>query len=100
MVTDKIKELENARAKLAALEQSLVGQLRSELAGLPAKFGFDSVAAFISAVKAASDGRRGRRGRSAGGERGPGRPPGSGSGKRRRRAVITEATRANVKKLV
>src|SRR3954470_12868161 len=97
MVTDKIKELEAARARLASLEQSLTDQLNKELAGLPAKYGFDSVATFVKAVKAAGDGRRGRRGRppkaaSAGAA--------AGGRKRRRRAVITDATRASVKKLV
>src|SRR5687767_12531455 len=90
MVTDKIKELEAARAKLASLEQSIEAQLRKELAALPAKYGFDSVDAFTTAVRAASGGRRGR---PAGKRGGPGK-------KRRTRAVITDATRAEVKKLV
>lgn len=85
MVTDKLKELEAARAKLANLEESLASQIRQELAGLPAKYGFDSVGAFIKAVKGAGGGRNGRGG--------PGK-------KRRRRAVITDETRASVKKYV
>jgi len=102
MVTDKIKELEAARAKLASLEQSIAGELNKELAALPAKYGFASVGEFVTAVKGASDGRRGRR---------PGRPAGSGAKaaaapkkargrKRRTRAVITDETRAQVKKMV
>lgn len=93
MVTDKLKELEATRAKLASLEQSLASELRRELAGLPAKYGFDSVGAFVKAVQSAAGLRRGR-------------PPGSGAGrggpgkKRRSRAVITDETRASVKKLV
>src|ERR1044071_9359160 len=91
MVTDKIKELEAARAKLATLEQSIADELKRELAGLPRKYGFDSVGAFIRAVQSAAGPRRGR-------------PPGSGRGgpgkKRRRRAVITDETRASVKKMV
>ena len=105
MVTDKIKELEAARTKLAALEQSIAGELNRELAGLPGKYGFASTDEFVSAVKAAGGGgrRRGRRGRPPGsgaakttagrGKGGPGR-------KRRKRAVITDETRAQVKKLV
>jgi hypothetical protein len=91
MVTDKIKQLEATRAKLADLEQSLASELRRELAGLPAQYGFDSVAAFIAAVKGASGGKRGRP--AGGGRGGPGK-------KRRTRAVITDETRASVKKMV
>jgi DNA-binding CsgD family transcriptional regulator len=106
MVTDKIKELEAARAKLASLEQSIADEMNRELAGLPAKYGFQSTADFVRAVQAAAGGGRGR---GRGGRRG--RPPGSGAGaaksakggpgrKRRSRAVITDETRAEVKKLV
>jgi hypothetical protein len=103
MVTDKIKELEAARAKLANLEQSIADELNQELAALPAKYGFESVGEFVDAVKGATDGRRGRR---------RGRPVGSGTKaaavapkktrgrKRRTRAVITDETRAQVKKMV
>lgn len=90
MVTDKLKELEAARAKLASLEQSLEAQLNKELAGLPAKYGFDSAASFLKAFTAATGGRRGR---PAGQRGGPGK-------KRRRRAVITDETRAALKKMV
>jgi hypothetical protein len=103
MVTDKLKQLESTRAKLASLEQSIAAELNKELAALPAKYGFASAAEFARAVSAASGGgggRRGRRGRppgkaakSAGRKGGPGR-------RRRRRAVITDETRAQVKKLV
>ncbi len=101
MVTDKLKELEAARVKLASLEQSVADELNKELAGLPARFGYASVGDFISAVRAASGGgsgggRRGRRrGRPA---KAAGKP--AKAGKRRRRAVITDETRAQVKKLV
>lgn len=100
MVTDKIKELEAARAKLASLEQSLASELNKELAALPAKYGFASAAEFFNAVSAASGGGRGaRRGRK------PGRPAAAASAakagrKRRKRALITDETRAQVKKLV
>ena len=99
MVTDKLKALQAARAKLASLEQSIAAELSSELSGLPAKYGFGSAAEFISAVRAAAGGRRGRK---------PGRPKGKGKGKgkggpgrkRRTRAKITDETRAQVKKMV
>ena len=106
MVTDKLKELEAARSKLASLEASIQSELNKELAQLPAKYGFASADEFIAAVRgAASGGRGGRRGRR-------GRPPGStsaakgapaksaGGRKRRTRAKITDDTRTEVKKMV
>ncbi|MGH7959273.1 MAG: helix-turn-helix domain-containing protein [Opitutaceae bacterium] len=93
MTSDKLQELTAARAKLAALEQSIAVELNQELAALPARYGFESPAAFIDAVRTASGKRRGRK-------------PGSASaapaaGKRKRkRAKITDDTRAEVKKLV
>lgn len=99
MVTDKIKELEAARAKLATLEQSIAGELNKELAALPAKYGFASTDEFLEAFRAATGAGRAR-------GRRRGRPPGStgkrgGPGRKRRtRAVITDETRAQVKKLV
>ncbi|HVS53363.1 MAG TPA: helix-turn-helix domain-containing protein [Opitutaceae bacterium] len=95
MVTNKLKELEATRAKLASLEQSIASELHKELAGLPAKYGFDSVAAFVQAVQAASGGRRGRRAGKAAGPK-----AGKTKSGRKPRAVITDETRAQVKKLV
>jgi len=89
MVTNKIKELEAAKAKLAGLEKSIAAELKKELAALPRKFGFDSVTDFVDAVLVAAGKRRGR----------PSINPVSGK-KRRTRAVITDATRSEVKKLV
>ena len=92
MVTVKMKELHAARAKLASLEKAIAAEMNKELAGLPAKFGFDSVANFVRAVTAASGGRKSsrRRGTAKNGK----------GGKRRTRAVITDETRAQVKKMV
>ncbi len=94
MATNKYKALAAARAKLARLEQSIA----SDLAGLPSKYGFESAAEFASAVTAAAGGRgtRGRRGRPAKAAAAKGAP----GRKRRKRSVITEAMRAEVKKLV
>ena len=106
MVTDKLKELEAARLKLATLERSIADELNQELAGLPRKYGFASTSEFVSAVNAAAGGGPGRpRGRRRG------RPPSSAAKpaaasagkrgrKRRTRAVITDETRAQVKKMV
>lgn len=98
MLPNKLKELEAARAKLASLERSVEAELHKELAALPGQFGFASVAGFVAAVTKAAGGRRGRK---------PGRAKaaakkvkgGRGGGKRRKRAVITDAMRAEVRKL-
>jgi hypothetical protein len=83
MVTSKIKKLAEAKAAVELLEQSIA----KELAALPSDYGFVSVEEFIIAVKAAGRSKR----------RGPGRRKVQ---KRRKRAKITEGTRAKVKKLV
>jgi len=89
MVTKQIKELEVTKAKMIALEKSIAKRLRKELATLHDKYGFPSVGEFLVAVKyAAGGGRKGPRGKAA-----------KSPGKRRRRAVITDETRASVKKL-
>ena len=89
MAIDKFKQLEAAKARLAELQRSLAAQLRKEFAGLPAKYGFDNVKDFLRAVAAANP-------RAAGGGRAA---KAKGKTGRRRRAVITDATRAEVKKL-
>ena len=90
MAIDKYKQLEAAKARLAQLQKALSAQLHKELTALPAKFGFANVKDFLKAVSAAT-GSRGAGGRPA---KGKAAKPG-----RRRRAVITDATRAEVKKL-
>lgn len=89
MITDKLKELEATKAKMASLEKSIASQLQDELSSLPAQYGFDTVQAFIKAVKAAAGGRR-KKGKSAGKTSGA---------KTRTRATITDETRADLKKL-
>jgi hypothetical protein len=90
MITAKIQKLEAAKAKIAAkiavLEKKMSAFRAKQLAALPAKHGFDSLASFIKALKGAAGGKR--KGAKVGGK------------KRRKRAVITAATRAEVKKLV
>ena len=94
MLADQIKELETAKSKVAQLEASIADEMRKELAGLPAQYGFESTAAFIVAVRAASGKRRGRK---PGATKSAAKPAAS---KRRKRAVITDDTRASVKKMV
>jgi len=95
MVTDKLKELDATRAKLASLEKSIADELNKELAALPGKYGFDSAKAFLAAVRAATAGRRGKAKPAKAGKAAK-----AGGRKRRTRAVITDETRAQVKKLV
>jgi len=97
MITKRIKELETAKARLAELEKSLAADLQHELASLPATYGFGSVRAFVAAVTSAkSRGRRPKAARSAGRKM---KKPAPAGRKRRRRAVITDAIRSEVKKL-
>jgi DNA-binding NarL/FixJ family response regulator len=91
IVSSKLKALEAARAKVANLEAVVQTQLKKELASLPAKYGFAGVDDFVDAVRSASG--RPSRGRPSGKRGGPGK-------KRRHRALITDETRAQVKKLV
>jgi hypothetical protein len=90
MARDPFKALRSARAKVARLEAVIAEQLHDKLAGLPAQYGFDSVRAFVKAVKSAARGGRARKLHTENAER-------RRSGKR---AKITDATRAEVKKLV
>jgi DNA-binding NarL/FixJ family response regulator len=94
MVTKQIKELEATKAKILSLEKSIAKRLHRELASLHSKYGFDSLGEFTRALKTAaglSPARKNRRGKPA---------KAVGKAKRRRRAVITDATRSEVKKLV
>jgi hypothetical protein len=99
MITKRIKELETAKARLARLEHSLAADLQQELASLPKAYGFESVKSFMAAVVSAISGsRRGRKSNKASARKArKGKSP-AAKGKRRR-AVITDATRAEVKKL-
>lgn len=94
MVTKQIKELEATKAKIVSLEKSIAKGLHKELATLHTKYGFDSLNEFTRALKTAAGSApsgKGRKGKAA---------KASGKVKRRHRAVITDETRASVKKLV
>jgi DNA-binding NarL/FixJ family response regulator len=98
MLTEKIKELEAAKAKVEELEQKIVAERATELAGLPASFGFETVAAFVKAVRAAAGGKpvKRRKVRKAAKKA----KKKQQKKKARTRAKITDETRAEVKKLV
>lgn len=93
MVTDKLKEVAIARAKVASLEARISALQKAELAGLPDRYEFDDAASFAAAVMLAA--RKVAKWRS----RGIDVVPASFERKRRRRAVITDAVRAKVKAL-
>lgn len=93
MVTKQIKELELTKAKIVSLERSIAKRLRKELSTLHDKYGFPSLKEFISALKGASSGKSSRKA-------GRGKAVKATGAKRRKRAVITDETRATVKKLV
>ncbi|MBM3841662.1 MAG: helix-turn-helix domain-containing protein [Verrucomicrobia bacterium] len=89
MLFKKLKELKAARDRLDSLEKTM----EAELAALPAQFGFDSAQAFANAVvKASASGARpARKG---------GRPKAAAKPKRKRkRSVVTEELRTQVKQL-
>jgi hypothetical protein len=93
MVTDAVKELLAAKAKVAALEQSLAKELKQNLAKLPSEYGFDNLPDFFKAVKAAVGGRRGPKAVKTAGK--PGKP-----GKRGKRARLTPELKDKVKAAV
>jgi DNA invertase Pin-like site-specific DNA recombinase len=101
MISEKLKELQALQAKTAALEQELAQERQKQIASLPAQYGFASAEDFIAAVRAASAGGAKRRGRKAkAGKPATAAAAASKPGKRRKRAVITDETRGEVKKMV
>ena len=87
MVTNKLKLLETTKAKVAKLEQAIQREMARELASLPRKYGFSSTQAFLDAVRSVAGKGLAKAGKKLA------RP-------RRKRAVITAATKAKVKGLV
>jgi len=91
MVTTAIKQLAAARGKIAKLEAAVESELPKVLSKLHEQFGFENVELFLAAVESAASKKRGKVGRPKEVVSAP---------KTRRRARITDATRATVKKLV
>lgn len=92
MVTEKIKQLQALQAKAAELQQSIEAERTQELAALPGKFGYDSLEAFIKALKSVHATPPKTRGRKAKAAAAP-------SGKRTR-TKITPELKAQVKAAV
>jgi hypothetical protein len=94
MISEDIKELDAARARVAELEKTVAAQMTAELASLPAKYGFADLDGLIAALKAAAGvGRKVRKAKAASGA-------GAAPAPRRKRATITDAMRAEVKSMV
>jgi len=89
MVTEKIKQLAELKAKAAKIEASLEAQRPAALAALPAEFGFDSLSAFIKALRAAAGQKY--KVKAAKAEKAP------KAARRRKRGRITEEVKAAVK---
>ncbi len=87
MVINKLRLLETTKAKVAKLEQAIRSEMARELASLPRKYGFSSTQAFLKAVRSVAGNSMVKAGKKL-------------AGKRRKRAVITAATKAKVKELV
>jgi hypothetical protein len=104
--TDRIKELAEARAQVASLEQAIAAEMNSELAALPAQYGFALAADFVAAVTKAAGKPRGRKPGATKAAPAVAVEPTAAKAdaqikkKRRKRAVITDATRDEVKNLV
>lgn len=81
MVTDKIKQLQELQAQAISLQQSIEAERAQELAALPGRYGFDSVEAFIKAVRAVGAKGKGKRGR---------KPKAAAAGKRTRTKITPE----------
>ena len=95
MITSKLKQLDAVRAKLAHIEKTVETELRQELAVLHKQYGFSDLKSFFKAVRAAAGGGI------QGARKKPGRPKKAAAApKTRKRAKITAAIRAWVKKLV
>lgn len=81
------------KAKILSLEKSIAKRLQKELATLHSRYGFESLKDFTRALKVATGYSAPRKNRVKSSKA-------SGKVARRRRAVITEETRASVRKLV
>ena len=91
MVTDKIKQLTEYQTKVEALKKEIASQLKHDLSSLHAKYGFETPADLIKAIKASAGAKR------------PGRvakAASTGGKKKRKRAKITPEMKQKLKGMV
>ncbi|MFT5447210.1 MAG: DNA invertase Pin-like site-specific DNA recombinase [Gammaproteobacteria bacterium] len=101
MVTNKIKELQALQAKAATLQAAIDVERNAELASLPSKYGFDTTAAFIQAVRNADGAKTNRKGKATKKTVvAKSTAKGSAVVAKRTRAKITPAIKAKVKSAV
>jgi len=99
MANDIAKALQAARAKVAALENSLAKSRRQSLVGIHREHGFANVEDFLAAVREATRGSGGQRGNPA--KAGKPKVAASAGGKTRaKRTRITPEIKQSVKALV
>ncbi len=91
MTDPRFKALAQAKAKVVKLEAAIAKTRSRELASLPVKYGFDSVAEFTAAVLASNRGSRPKKSASK---------PAPAARKTRKRVEITDAIRGKVLELV
>jgi hypothetical protein len=102
MITEKIQKLQELEAQALKLKASIENERDGELAALPAKYGYDSLAAFVKALKQAAGapkkGRKGkRRGRKPGKPGKRGRKPGRKAKKQAAAPAVAKAPKAGKK---
>ena len=102
MVTNKIKALQALQAKAAKLQAAIDAERNAELASLPEKYGFDTTAAFVQAVRNAEGVKAKRKGKATKKKAAAKSTAAKGSAvvTKRKRAKITPAIKAKVKKAV
>jgi len=100
MLTERIKELEAAKAKVQDLEAKIMAERPEELAGLPGRYGFSSLNEFIKAVKAAVAACGGSRKRGRKAKAAVAATPRKAKAGKRGRARITDEVRLQVKQMV
>ena len=94
MITEIVKELDQAKAKLVELEMKAAKQSSAALTSLPGEYGFSNLDEFIKAVRDAVESRRGRKPKKKAGK------SVSSSPKSGKRAKITAEIKEQVKTLV
>lgn len=97
MITDTLKQIADAKAKLEALEKKALAEKSKKLTNLHKEVGFDSRADLIAALQGLEGGKpakRGRKPKAAGAPKKAAKP--AGGKKRAKRAVITDELKAQV----